>query len=577
MLGRFLVQWLDMDVQRAVKRQLQVHRQFAVQFLSILVAAHGVYILAASLLDQIAVHHGSMLNDLAVDVPLMIGLSLLYLSSLLRRRKRTAWLVTVLAYTFYIGIGVAQLLNRAGGLHDTSLHQLIRLLLLPLVVLGLLFLFRKEFVVKSDIQGFGFAARFIGIVLAVTLVYGIAGFELLDHSDFHQEINLPAAAHYTIDQFNITTVHPLQPYTKRAHLFVDSLSFVSLGAVIYAAIALFQPLRLRLSDQHVERERMAELLRRYGGPSEEFFKLWPHDKQYFFDESGRSGLAFHVSRGIALCLSDPAGDAKCYPKLMRDFENLCFSNDWLPAMIHVADTHRKLYEKHDFMMQKLGQEAVLDLAHFQANVADKKYFRQISNKFTKQGVSCELLQPPHHQAVLDRLGVISAEWLSQGGRAERKFVMGYYTPEYLQLCKVMVARDAAGTIQAFINLVPADFDQTEATYDLLRHASKSLGNINDYLLMNLIERLAADGYKRLNLGLCPLAGLDEETDEEKNQLIDGVLRFAYANGDRFYSFSGLHRFKAKYEPEWRDRYVAYQGGVRGFSRTMTALMRTMRI
>jgi phosphatidylglycerol lysyltransferase len=564
-----------MDIRRRLRRQLQVHRQFAVQFLGFLVAAHGVYILANSLLEQIAVHHGSMLTDLSVDVPLLIGLSLLYLSALLRRRKRTAWLVTVMAYTFYLGIGVAQLINRV-GLREINLRDFIHVILLPLVILALLFVFQKEFVVKSDIQGFRFAARFIVIVLAVAFVYGIAGFSLLDRSDFHQEISLPSAAHYTIDQFNVTTDHPLRPYTKRANLFVDSLSFVSLGAVIYAGIALFQPLRARLSDQHAERERMAGLLRHYGGPSEEFFKLWPHDKQYFFDETGRSGLAFHVSRGVVLCLSDPVGDPKCYPMLLRDFANLCFGNDWLPAMIHVTETHRKLYEKHDFALQKLGEEAVLDIANFQANVAATKYFRQINNKFTKHGFSCEFLEPPHHQAVLDRLSAISTEWLSQGGRDERGFAMGYYTPEYMQLCKIMAARDAAGTIQAFVNLVPADFDRAEATYDLLRHTKKSLGNINDYLLMNLIEQLAADGYKYLNLGLCPLVGLGE-TDEEKHLLIDSALRFAYANGDRFYSFSGLHRFKAKYEPQWRDRYVAYQGGVRGFSRTMTALMRAMRV
>jgi len=564
-----------MEVQGLVKRQLKVHQQFAVQFLSFLVAANGVYVLANSLLVQIAAHHGSRLNNLAVDVPLMIGLSLLYLSVLLRRRKRTAWLVTVMAYTFYLGIGVAQLINRV-GIRFVNSHDLFHMLLLPLVVLGLLFVFQKEFVVKSDIQGFRFAARVIAIFLAAAFLYGIAGFSLLDHSDFHQEISLPSAAHYTIDQFNITTAHPVRPYTKRAHLFVDSLSFVSLGAVVYAAIALFQPLRARLSDQHAGRERMVGLLRHYGGPSEEFFKLWPHDKQYFFDDTGHSGLAFHVSRGVALCVSDPAGDAKYYGALLRDFSNLCFGNDWLPAMIHVTDTNRKLYERHDFTLQKLGQEAVLDIAHFQSSVALNKYFRQISNKFAKHGFSCELIEPPHHQAILDRLSAISAEWLSQGGRAERRFVMGYYDPEYMQLCRIMVVRDAANTIQAFVNLVPADFDRAEATYDLLRHAKKSLGNINDFLLMNLIERLAADGYQYLNLGLCPLVGLGE-TDDEKNLIIDGVLRFAYANGDRFYSFSGLHRFKAKYEPQWRDRYVAYQGGVRGFSRTMTSLMRAMKV
>jgi len=566
-----------MDMKRFLKRQLRVHRQFAVRFLSIMVAANGAYILAAGLLDQIAVHHGSMLSDLSVDVPLMIGLSLLYLGALLRRRKRTAWLVTVMAYTFYLGIGVSQLLNR-NIVHTADSDDLIRRLLLPLVVLGLLFIFEKEFVVKSDIRGFRFAARFIAIILAAALVYGMAGFTLLDKSDFHQEIGFGSGIHYTIDQFNITTQKPVQAYTKRAHLFLDSLSFVSLGAVVYAGVALFQPLRLRLSDQHAERQRMTGLLERYGGPSEEFFKLWPHDKQFFFDETGDSGLAFHVSRGVALCLSDPAGDPKRYALLLRDFRNVCFGNDWLPAFIHVTDNNRKLYEKNGFGLQKLGQEAVLDLEHFKAEVAGKKYFRQIRNKFERHGFSCELLAPPHHQAVLDRLKSISTEWLSQDGRVERGFVMGYYTPEYMQLCELLVARDAAGTIQAFVSLAPATFDREEATYDLLRHASGSLGNINDFLLMNLVGHLAGKGYERLNLGLCPLVGLEEaDKDEEKNRLIDGVMRFAYANGDRFYSFSGLHRFKAKYEPEWRDRYVAYQGGVRGFSRTMTALMRTMKI
>lgn len=568
---------MDMDIKSLPRRQLHVHQRFAVQFLGILVAAHGVYILATSLLDQVAVHHASTLTSLSLDIPLLIGLSLLYLGALLRRRKRTAWLVTIMAYVFYLGTSVAQILNHA-AIHPPDRDDIIRHLLLPLVVLVLLFIFQKEFVVKSDIQGFRFAARFIVIVLGTALVYGVAGFMLLDKSDFHQEIGFPSAVHYTVDQFNITTQKPVQPYTKRAHLFVDSLSFVSLAAVIYAGAALFQPLRMRLSDQQAERERMSELLRRYGAVSEEFFKLWPHDKQYFFDSAERSGVAFHVNRGIALCLSDPAGDPKRFSALMDDFQNLCFSNDWLPALIHVTDRYRKTYEKYGYVMQKLGQEAVLDLEHFQTAVAGQKYFRQIRNKFEKHGYTNELLKPPHHQAILDRLEVISKEWLSQGGRAERRFVMGYYTPEYLQHCEILVARDAAGTIQGFVNLVPADFDRQEATYDLLRHAKGALGNINDYLLMNLIGHLADENYRRLNLGLCPLVGLDAgDTDEEKNRLIDGVMRFAYANGDRFYSFSGLHRFKAKYEPEWSDRYMAYQGGVRGFSRTIAALMRTMKV
>jgi phosphatidylglycerol lysyltransferase len=553
---------------------LHSHSRHSARLISILVGVNGLYILASTLVEQIAAHRGSHLSDFQIDLPLLLAVSVLYLSTLLRRRKWTAWLVTILAYTFYLCYGITQLLAHS-SMHHLHLHIILRVIVFPCIILALLIGFQREFVVKSDIQGFGVAARFSAIILLVALVYGVVGFQLLDQSDFHQEINLPLAAHYTIDQFNITTKKPLKPYTKRAHLFVDSLSFVSSAAVVYAVFSLFQPIRARFSDQTASRELLLSLMERYGAPSEEFFKLWPHDKQYFFDHTAQSGLAFHTYQGVALCVSDPVGDPQHFDALMSDFQDMCFSNDWLPAFIHVSDQHRQLYEKQGFTLQKLGQEAVVDLKAFGEEAAKNKYFRQIRNKFHKQGYSSELLEAPHHKAVLNRLHDISNDWLSQGSRAERGFAMGYYSSEYMQQCAILVARDAAGTIQAFVNLVPAGFDTEEATYDLLRNAQGSLGNINDYLLMSLIEELEKKDYKRLNMGLAPLGGLADDNEEERT-LIDNLLQFAYANGDRFYSFSGLFRFKSKYEPEWQDRFIAYQNGTRGFSRTMTALTRCMR-
>jgi phosphatidylglycerol lysyltransferase len=561
--------------QHAENRSSQYKSKHAALLISILVAANGLYILASTLIEQVMAHRGSHLTDLVVDLPLLLGLSVLYLSTLLRRRKRTAWLVTIIAYAFYVGVGIAQLLSQ-NYTHQFHFHVILRIIVFPLIIIALLLAFQQDYIVKSDIRGFGVAARFSLIILAIALIYGVVGFQLLDDSDFHQEINLPSAIHYTIDQFNITTEKPLQPYTKRAKLFVDSLSFVSFFAVAYAALSLFQPIRARFSDQTYQRELMQRLMERYGAPSEEFFKLWPHDKLYFFDQTGQSGLAFHTHQGVALCVSDPIGDPQYFTALMDGFKEMCFNNDWLPAFIHVSNQYRHLYENQGFTMQKLGQEAVVNIHDFNAHVATNKYFRQINNKFSKQGYTYELLQAPHHVAVLDRLKVISDDWLSQGGRSERGFAMGYYTSEYMQQCQIFVARDAAGTIQAFVNLVPSNnFDKQEATYDLLRNAEGSLGNINDYLLMSLLKIMQERGYQRLNLGLAPLGGLKDINNEEKS-LIDNVLQFAYANGDRFYSFSGLYRFKSKYEPEWQDRFVAYQDGMRGFSRTMTALTRCMR-
>jgi len=551
------------------------HSRLAIRLVSLLVAAHGVFILVSTLSDQLRAGHGSRLSDIVVDLPLLIGLGLVYLSTLLRRQKRTAWVVTLRAYVFYFGLTVAQVLPRIAN-HSATILDIVRSFVLPVLIISLLFLLEKEFVVKSDRQTFRGALRFVALVIAATFAYGVLGFVLLDRSDFHQEIGFPTAAHYTIDQFDLTTTHPVQPISKRAHLFVDSLRFVSIASVGYIVISFFQPLRSRFSDQTKNRQHMQDLLQRYGAPSEDFFKLWPHDKQYFFDETGNSGLAFHVARGVALVLADPVGDPKHFKALFDQFSAICFSNDWLPALVHVENTHVQLYEKQGFTLQKLGEEPVLDILKFKDSVLPDKYFRQINNKFTKHGYASEILTPPHHDAIIRRLKEISDEWLSRGGRVERQFVMGYFDQNYLQQCEIIVVRDAASTIQAFANLVPADFDKTEATFDMLRQSNSGLSNINDFLLIELINHLESKDYERLNLGLCPLVGLDD-TDKDDRNLVDGVLRFVYSNGDRFYSFSGLYKFKAKYGPEWRPRYIGYQRGVRGFSRTMNALMKAMRV
>ncbi|HSX32815.1 MAG TPA: phosphatidylglycerol lysyltransferase domain-containing protein [Candidatus Saccharimonadales bacterium] len=541
--------------------------------LTYLVAANGLVLVAATLQDQLQFHmsrHLLHLTTIAFDVPLVLGITLLYLSVLLGRRKHTAWLVTIGVYAIILLVGILRTL----ALDEFSFFFVLRDVVLPLVLVFGLLLIQDEFTVRSDVRSFAFSLRFIALVLAVMFVYGTAGFILLDTRDFRQELNLVQAMHYTVDQFNITTTHTLVPYTRRAKIFVDSLSTVSTAAVVYAVLSLFQPIRVRLGDQSGERELAASLLHRYHGSSEDFFKLWPEDKLYFFNVQHTAGVAYTVHGGVALLAGDPFGSATAFPALLRSFDDYCRTNDWLLAAVHTEPKYNDLYRHLGLSLQKIGEEAVVDITHFDHEVRTSKYFRQIRNKFEKQAYICELLKPPHNDAVIARLRTISDEWLKQPGRAERGFLLGYFSAEYMQRCNIMVVRDAAGTIQAFINQVPS-FDPKEANFDLLRQSSQALGNANDFLLLSFIEYAAAEGFMRINLGLCPLSGLDAR-DEERS-VVDSALRFVYANGDRLYSFSGLHRFKAKYDPVWSSRYIAYRGGIRGFTRTVNALNKALKV
>jgi phosphatidylglycerol lysyltransferase len=542
------------------------NNEYLTRIISLLVALNALALILGTLISSHVIRHGVRLNNLTISLTLIEGIILLYFARFLSRRKLAAWYVVIIIYFFLIVHHVIEAL--------LSHHQHINLLLtiedffLPIFVLIGLLLTKKYYLVKSDMQSFASSLRFIILIFIITIAYGIAGYMLMDTRDFHQEIGFFSAFTHTIDQFGLLT-NNLTPYSSRARLFVDSLSVISISAVTLAIVSLFKPIKAKLIDQHNNRLIMHELLVNYPSTSEDFFKIWPHDKDYFINKEQNAAIAYKPHNRSALIVGDPAGDEREFESMLKQFEEVCYVNDWSPVLVHIENKFRDLYESIGFEMQKLGEEAIVNLSHFNSSVRSNKYFRNIEKRFTNAGYTYEVLKAPHSPEIISRLRSISNDWLKAPGRTERGLVMGYFSNSYMQQCNIIVAKDDQGRIMGFINQVPS-YDVTEANYDLLRHSHGSLGNINDFLLLSFISECTKQNYKTLNLGLCPLSGMDRSSNEEQKTL-DRLMNFTYSNGDRLYSFSGLKRFKAKYEPTWSPRYLGYKGGIIGFTKGINAL------
>lgn len=545
--------------------------------LSYAVIFNGLIFIFLNLGAVIPYHGHELIPPIKSGPSLLSGLTLLYMGVLLRRRKRTAWVVSLIMYALwaFVYVLVSFTFSRHHHRHvDAPLIMAINFAVPMLVVAGLI-IYRRAFTVRSDIRSFAIALRFSTSILLVAFLYGVVGFTLLDAHDFRQEITVVEAMHRTIDQFGLTTTNELVAHTRRAWLFQRSLSVMSIGALAYAFVSLFQPLRARFGDQSSGRKHAEALLAKYPASSEDFFKLWPHDKIYFFDTTAQAGLAYSVHRGVALVVGDPLGNPEKFDSLLDSFEELCRTNDWQIAFVHTEPRQNTWYKTRGYSLQKIGEEAVVDLTRFNAQVRTNKYFRHIRNKFEKQGYTTELLKPPLDTITVARLRHISRTWLSLPGREERRFMMGYFSAQYISASSAVLAlRDKDGTIQAFMNQIPS-YDKDEINFDMLRHTQNSPGNSNDFLLLNFLDYATERGFTRANLGLCPLSGLGSH--EEAHALIDNALGFVYNNGDRFYSFTGLRRFKAKYEPDWSPRYIVYRDGVAGFTRAVRALTRAMKV
>jgi hypothetical membrane protein len=312
--------------------------------------------------------------------------------------------------------------------------------------------------------------------------------------------------------------------------------------------------RFRLANNVADRRLATDIIKRTSTSVEDFFKLWPQDKHYFFDDSKTALLAYRVEAGVALVLDGPSGNKRAYAKLLKDFIAYCQSNAWKMAIIHADDDARALAVKAGCNAIFIGNEALVDVEEFCSATARSKHFRYVENKAVKAGLRVEFWEPPLSVSQVQELRQVSDAWLGTAGRREYGFVMGYFEESYIKSSEVAVLLEGDAVI-AYANVIPS-YVPGERSIDHMRHTAAMPSIGMHYLLKTMIRTLADKDVKTFNMGLSPLSGLDELTDPN---MAERVMVSLKSFGSRYYSFAGLEQFKNKFKPRWQARYIIYQG------------------
>ncbi|HSW79466.1 MAG TPA: phosphatidylglycerol lysyltransferase domain-containing protein [Candidatus Saccharimonadales bacterium] len=470
---------------------------------------------------------------------LFIGLILIYLAYELSQHKHSAWLITLIASAISLCIGLI--------IDEPIVHGFFAITLIAMLIAG-----RNQFIVKSHATNLRLS--FIALVGSVmfALIYGTLGFWLLDMRDFGINFSLTDAFENTISQYLLIGNGELIPHTRYGMWFLESLSVVGIFTIIYCLITILRPLRYELRRLPAEREQAEALLKKYGGGSDDYFKLWPHDKSFFFSTDGEAFIAYAVSRGVAVSLADPAGKLESISKVLHEFRSFCVSNGWLIAFIAASDQYKQLYDQIGFNNILIGADAIIDIEKFINETSRNKYFRNIANRFNKSGVTAQRYLPPHSPELIEELRYVSNDWLKIPGHKQWQFITGYFSSKYFEYTPLFVVRDDQGRAVAFANELPS-FKAGEATVDLMRHKRNAPKNVMDFMFIKLITILHDEGIQQFNLGISPLARQSFSGNSEK--LID----YIYLASQRFVSTKGLHQYKSKFDPDWDPRYVYYLG------------------
>ena len=313
------------------------------------------------------------------------------------------------------------------------------------------------------------------------------------------------------------------------------------------------------------------------------------DKALLFAEHERAFLMYAVRGRSWIALGDPVGARDAGDELAWRFHEMVHRHGGHTVFYQVLGERLPLYLDLGLALRKLGEEARVPLQGFALAGRARRNLRRACDGVVAAGGTFELVPTAAVPAILPELAAVSEAWLAARATREKGFSIGRFDAAYLARRPVGVVRHG-GRIVAFANLWAGDesdakagatdeicpelcpeFCKEELSVDLIRHTDDAPDGSVDFLMTRLIEWGRDRGYAWFNLGMAPLSGLETRP---LSTLWSRIAATVFQHGERLYNFQGVRRWKEKFDPVWRPRYLAAPGGLKlpSVLRDVTALV-----
>ena len=326
--------------------------------------------------------------------------------------------------------------------------------------------------------------------------------------------------------------------------------------MLFALASLIRPVKIhRDAPSEAELQLALPLIKQFSSAQAHLALVG--DKSLLFDAAHKAFVMYDIAGRSWVAMGDPVGaDDDARRELVWSFLEQCERAGGWPVFYQVSPADLDMYLEVGLTLLKVGEEARVRLADFNLDGKSRKVLRNTVNKLTRDGLRLEILPAAAVGPLLPQLKAVSDAWLREKNVREKRFSLGAFEPEYLQRTPMAVVWQGEQLI-AFANLFLTELKQ-EASVDLMRHRPDSPAGIMDYLFIELMQWARAEGYAWFNLGMAPLAGLQ---NRRQAPLWNRFGALVFGRGGRFYNFRGLQRYKDKFGPVWEPRYIAVPRGI----------------
>ena len=454
----------------------------------------------------------------------VVGLGLVVLAAALRRRVRAAYHITLALLL----AGIAASLLKGLDIEEASLLA---------VVTAVLLLGRDAFYRPASILSERFTpvwvVSIVGVV-AVTLWLGLLAYRNADYSD-----DLWWTFAFAADA----------PRMLRAAVVVG---------VICSAVLLAHLLRPARPEPSIASPEDLARARDVIAISDQTLgnAALMGDKRLLFSDESNAFLMYQVTGRSWVALGDPIGPSNGVDDLLWRFREMCDMHGGWSVFYQASRERLAQYVDLGLAAFKIGEEARVPLTTFSLEGSERADLRQDHRRCLRDGAVFEVVLAKDVPALLPQLRGISDSWLGDKSTAEKHFSIGAFDDAYLSQFDVALVR-RAGEIVAFANLWCTG-TKRELSVDLMRFGPNPPRSAMDFLFTEIMLWGRAHGYAWFNLGMAPLAGLEQHP---LAPVWHRVGNFVFRYGEHFYNFEGLRRYKAKFRPEWEPKYLVAPGGI----------------
>lgn len=338
--------------------------------------------------------------------------------------------------------------------------------------------------------------------------------------------------------------------TALVYEWIGPVFSVVVLAVLVHLLQVVPPREERSARHEVDR------LLLLGGQSLSFMATWPGNL-YWFSSTGRVGIAYRVSHGIALTVGDPFGDPHEADEAVFEFVRFCDDRALTPVFYSVHEQCRDLLCSREWQSFAVGLESVIDPRAWQTRGKRWQDVRTAINRARRDGVHDTLTTfADASLAVQLQIAALSEQWVSEKALPEMGFTLGGLEQLHDRRVRMLIAQDEHGQLQAVTSWLPTCRDGRVVgwTLDFMRRRPDSPNGVMEFLIARMAERLQEEGEAEfMSLSAAPLAGLDSAPATA----ISGLLTYLSHTLEPVYGFRSLFLFKRKFQPQEVPIHIVY--------------------